>query len=103
METLNALFPRDRYSARKMSKPINFVCRAPEATQVFLAGEFNQWDPASHPMARQADGAWMIQVPLCHGHHQYQFLVDGQGMLDPKAQGVARNARGERVSLLSVS
>ncbi len=103
METLSALFPRDRYSARKMSKPINFICRAPEAHQVCLAGDFNQWDAASHPMARQPDGAWMIQVPLYHGHHQYQFLVDGKGTLDPQAQGVARNVRGEKVSLISVS
>jgi len=103
METLNTFFPRDRYSARKMSKPVNFVCRAPGARQVYLTGEFNQWDAASHPMIPQADGAWMIQVPLYHGHHQYQFLVDGQGVLDPQANGVARNARGEKVSLISIS
>jgi 1,4-alpha-glucan branching enzyme len=103
METLSGFFSRDRYSARKMSKPVNFICRAPDAQAVFLAGDFNHWDGSSHPMARQADGAWMIQVALCHGHHQYQFVVDGRGELDPKAQGIARNAHGEKTSLISVS
>jgi len=30
-------------------------------------------------------------------------VVDGEKQLDPKAQGIARNERNERVSLISVS
>ena len=44
-----------------------------------------------------------IALPLTHGHHHYQFLVDGEPALDPRATGIARNERNERVSLLSVS
>jgi len=40
---------------------------------------------------------------LNHGHHHYQFVIDGRRALDPRAQGVARNASNEKVSLLSVS
>jgi hypothetical protein len=54
-------------------------------------------------MQKQPDGAWFLQVPLHHGHHHYRFLVDGTPTLDPRAQGIARDAKGERVSLLSVS
>ncbi|MDB6019884.1 MAG: glycoside hydrolase family 13 domain protein [Pedosphaera sp.] len=93
----------DRYSAKKMAKPVNFICVAPAARTVFLMGDFNDWDTASHPMIRQPDGGWLIQVPLTHGHHHYQFLVDGKPMLDPRAQGVARNEKDEKVSLLAVS
>jgi len=49
------------------------------------------------------DGWWIAQVELGHGHHQYQFLVDGQPMLDPHATGVVRTERDERVSLIAVS
>ncbi len=94
---------RDRYSARKMAKPVNFVCRAPGAKQVFLSGDFNNWNPASHPMRQEPDGAWFLQVPLHHGHHRYVFLVDGERVLDPKASGIARNGHGEQVSLRAVS
>ncbi|MFO1500345.1 MAG: isoamylase early set domain-containing protein [Verrucomicrobiota bacterium] len=92
-----------RYSAKRVSKPVNFVCYAPGAKQVAVIGDFNGWEPSTHPMKRQPDGAWMVQVQLTHGHHQYLFCVDGQPQLDPRAQGVARTAEGERVSLLAIS
>jgi 1,4-alpha-glucan branching enzyme len=97
------LVPKDRYSAKKMAKPVNFVCRAPHAGQVTLAGDFNDWDYTSHPMTQQPDGAWFIQIPLNHGHHRYRFIIDGKPMLDPKAHGVARDHRGEKVSMVAVS
>ncbi len=95
--------PHARYSAKRMAKPINFFCFAPEARQVSLVGDFNEWQPGTHAMRRQPDGSWSLQVPLHHGHHQYRFLVDGQPMLDPRANGVTRNSQNERVSLLAVS
>jgi 1,4-alpha-glucan branching enzyme len=87
----------------RTSKPINFYCFAPEAQAVFLMGDFNRWNPASLPMQRKPDGWWFLQVPLLHGHHQYQFLVDGTPTLDPHATGVTRNERYARVSLIAVS
>ena len=92
-----------RYSAKRISKPVNFVCHAPGAKAVAVIGDFNGWDPSTHPMKRQPDGAWMVQVQLSHGHHQYLFWVDGQAYLDPRAQGVARRQEGERVSILAIS
>ena len=93
----------NRYSARNMVKPVNFFCLAPDASQVCLIGDFNNWDPCSHPMKRQPGGAWLIQVSLYNGNHHYQFLVDGKPILDPAANGIARNLLGERVSLRAVS
>jgi len=65
--------PHDRYSARNMSKPINFFCVAPEAETVSVVGDFNDWHANHHPMERQADGSWHLRVPLHHGHHHYHF------------------------------
>ena len=96
-------FEHHRYSAKKMAKPINFICIAPDAHKVSLIGDFNDWDPAACPMKRQMDGAWLVQIPLNHGHHHYQFLIDGKPTLDPRAQGIARNEQDEKVSLMSVS
>ena len=45
----------------------------------------------------------MLQVPLNHGHHHYLFSVDGKSKLDPRAQGIARNEKHEKVSMLAVS
>jgi 1,4-alpha-glucan branching enzyme len=103
MEPASQFFSAQRYSAKKMLKPVNFVCLAPDAISVSLVGDFNEWDMQAHPMRRQPDGAWLLQVPLHHGHHQYRFVVDGEPQLDPHASGVTRNHAGERVSLLAVS
>jgi 1,4-alpha-glucan branching enzyme len=103
MQKLHSFFPPDRYSGRKMAKPVNFICVAPAAKAVHLAGDFNDWDPTALPMKRQPDGAWLVQVPLNHGHHHYRFLIDGKPALDPHAQGIARGHHGEKVSLIAVS
>jgi 1,4-alpha-glucan branching enzyme len=103
MQHTRSFFAPDRYSAKKMAKPINFICVAPDAHQVHVTGDFNDWDPVAHPMKRQPDGAWLLQVPLNHGHHHYRFLVDGKAVLDPRAQGIARDHQGEKASLISVS
>lgn len=95
--------PGHRYSAKKMKKPINFFCHAPEAQAVAVAGDFNEWNREAHPMRQGPDGSWHLQIPLHHGHHRYVFVVDGRLVLDPRAQGVARNEHNEKVSLMSVS
>ena len=94
---------QNRYSAKNNIKPVNFTCVAPSAQAVTLIGDFNDWHPDAHPMKRQPDGAWTLQVQLSHGHHHYQFLIDGKPTLDPRAQGTVRNERDEKVSLLLVS
>jgi 1,4-alpha-glucan branching enzyme len=91
------------YSARNTAKPVHFYCVAPSARSVYLVGDFNGWNSASHPMRRREDGCWFIDVQLTHGHHQYCFLVDDNPVLDPLGTGIARNERNERVSLLAVS
>jgi 1,4-alpha-glucan branching enzyme len=91
------------YSAKSMTKPVNFYCSAPSARSVYLLGGFNGWNPASHPMRRREDGWCSVEVQLAHGHHQYQFLVDGKPLLDPNGAGISRNERNERVSLVAVS
>jgi 1,4-alpha-glucan branching enzyme len=103
MQTASSLFAADRYSAKRMSKPVNFVCHARSAKRVFLTGDFNGWDPQAHPMHQQPDGAWLLQIPLHHGHHQYRFVVDDKPVLDPRANGVARDHTGQRASLIAVS
>ena len=86
----------------KTIKPVNFICAVTAAKHVALIGDFNGWQPGATPMKRQPDGCWHVQLSLSAGHHHYLFLVDDKPMLDPRAQGAARNEKGEKVSLLSV-
>jgi 1,4-alpha-glucan branching enzyme len=100
---LNSLLSPNRYSAKRMAKPITFFYQSPQAKAVFVTGDFNEWHPTSHPMKRQPDGGWLIQIPLHHGHHRYLLLVDGIPTLDPRAIGTAQGPHNEKVSLVAVS
>ena len=93
----------NRYGAAQNLRTLNFICNAPQALSVSLVGDFNQWDPTANPMKQMPDQAWLVSLALKHGHHRYAFSVDGQLTLDPRAQGITRNDKGERVSLVPVS
>ena len=101
MNTASNYPDRTRSSAKNSHKPVNFYCAAPNAKTVELTGDFNHWRP--FPMQRSVDGWWLAQVQLCHGHHQYRFLVDGKPVLDPHATGVVRDENDEQASLIAVS
>jgi 1,4-alpha-glucan branching enzyme len=92
-----------RYSAKRNLHHADFFRHAPEAKKVSIIGDFNNWNPNATPMIRQPDGRWMTSLELNHGHHRYLFIVDGEPMLDPHANGITRNERNERVSLIAVS
>lgn len=100
---INSYSPLRKQAPKKVSKPVNFMFLAPQAQSVSLVGDFNGWNPLTNPLRRMPDGAWMITVELPHGHHRYVFLADNQPHLDPRAQGIARNDKNERVSLVAVS
>ena len=91
------------FNYQKPLRAINFICHAPQAKSVSLVGDFNQWNPAANPMKQTPDRSWLLNVELKHGHHRYAFLVDGVLTLDPHAQGITRNDKGERVCLVPVS
>ncbi|MBI3875741.1 MAG: hypothetical protein HY300_07235 [Verrucomicrobia bacterium] len=93
----------NRYGAKNTAKPVNFYCDAPDARHVSLVGDFNNWDPKADPMKRRMDGSWFVQVELHHGHHHYLLWVDGELKLDPRAQGVSRAEKNQRVSMIAVS
>src|SRR5262245_36788201 len=105
MDSLHNYHPHrpNGYSAKNFLKPVPFTCHAPQAQEVFIMGDFNEWHPASCPLSRMPDGAWRTEVSLCHGHHHYLFVIDGTPTLDPHAQGIARNEWDEEVSLVAVS
>jgi 1,4-alpha-glucan branching enzyme len=96
-------YQRGRYDASRNMRAVNFICDAAAAQSVTLVGDFNQWNPHSHPLMKQSDGGWLLRIELKHGHHRYAFLVDGALTLDPRAMGITRNDENHRVSLMAVS
>ncbi len=71
-----------------------FCYHAPNARQVFLAGSFNDWNPESLLMQRDAEGNWRLRLPLAPGHHEYRFIADGVWSDDPHACAYKPNPWG---------
>ena len=94
---------RHRYSAKNTVVQVNFMCEAPKAKAVSVVGDFNDWNPEANQMKRHLDGYWKSSIQITTGHHCYQFLVDGERQLDPRANGVVKLNGDSRASLLSVS
>jgi 1,4-alpha-glucan branching enzyme len=55
---------------------VSFEFYAPAARELFLAGEFNDWDATSMPLHFSADGHWWIEVMLPAGIYRYKFVID---------------------------
>ena len=74
--------------------PIPFAFPAPAARQVYLAGDFNNWDAKAAPMHKGSDGVWHLSMALKPGRHEYRFIADGVWLDDPTAQQRTANGMG---------
>jgi 1,4-alpha-glucan branching enzyme len=54
---------------------VRFAVWAPNAENVSLAGEFNQWDTRRHPMRRRNSGVWEIFMPELREGAAYKYNV----------------------------
>ena len=54
------------------------------ADGIALVGEFNDWDPQSHPMRQtRDDGEWHISLVLkARNSYRFRYLVDGKEWMD---------------------
>ena len=85
-------------SAEKVKKT-EFSLSAPQAESVSTAGDFNQWNPSSHPMRMDEEGTWRISVALNPGQYEYRFFVDGEWRNDPRCGPLVENPFGTSNSL----
>lgn len=81
-----------------------FMIVAPNARQVTLVGDFNDWDEGSTPLLKvAANGVWTAEVRLPPGRYDYAFLVDGQQWVaDPAAPPATGDDFGQPTSVLTV-
>lgn len=59
-------------------RKVELLFEAQEAREVFVAGDFNGWDPTATPMKRHKEGYWKAKLRLRPGRYEYKFLADGQ-------------------------
>jgi hypothetical protein len=92
-------------AATAAGSPVTFVLRAPGATRVSVAGDFNNWDAEATPMTHTGTGdLWILNLTLPRGVHRYSFVLDGsEWRPDPSAPLAADETFGGHNSVIVVN
>jgi 1,4-alpha-glucan branching enzyme len=73
---------------------VEFRFFRPDAREVYLAGDFNNWGRTDLRMERDAQGWWRLEATLPPGFYQFQYIADGQWYPDYAAFGLERGPFG---------
>ncbi len=89
---------------RKTIPSTEFKFFADGAKEIFVAGDFNNWesDSKDHRMRKYKDNVWKKKLKLKTGRYEYQFVVDGQWCIDPENQNRQPNPYCTENSVLIV-
>jgi chromosome partitioning protein len=93
----------DYYGANQINDAIVFVTLYPRAESVYIAGDFNNWQPEKTPMEKVGtSGVWQTKLALPTGKYRYRLVVDGQWQQDPYNEKTEINPFGELNSIVEV-
>ena len=83
------------------AKNVTFTVHADKGKAVYVAGEFNKWNPTAKKMAFKA-GVYTATVKLAPGTYQYKFVIDGTWCADPENVNAVANDQGTFNSVIEV-
>ena len=83
------------------AKNVTFTVHADKGKAVYVAGEFNKWNPTAKKMAYTA-GVYTATVKLAAGTYQYKFVIDGTWCADPENVNSVANDQGTFNSVIEV-
>ena len=101
--TKKAAKPVAKKVAKPVAKAVTFTFHADKGKAVYVAGEFNKWNPTAKKMAYKAkDGIYAATVKLVPGEYQYKFIIDGTWCVDPENINSVKHDQGTFNSILVV-
>ncbi len=91
------------YGVKQEADVVIFRNHNPDAREVQLAGDFNDWMPHTTPMQRMAGGDFEARLRLPKGRYRYRLVIDGRWSHDQQNPVVETNEYGELNSVLEVT
>jgi 1,4-alpha-glucan branching enzyme len=82
---------------------VEFAFQAPQALEVFVTGDFNNWRLHDLRLRKDAAGFWRVEVWLAPGRYEYRFIVDGQWQKDSRAATWVANDFGYSNGVLEIN
>jgi chromosome partitioning protein len=80
-----------------------FAVTAPEAKEVYVAGDFNGWKLDPESRMEKDNGVWKKRLNLTSGRYRYRFVIDGQWKEDATNPVNEVNPYGSIDSLIEVT
>ena len=90
------------YGVRQESDVVIFRSHRPEASEIQIAGDFNDWMPHTTPMRRLPDGDFEARLKLPRGRYRYRLVVDGRWSHDLFNPAIETNEYGELNSVVEI-
>lgn len=76
---------------------------APNASDVHVAGEFNNWSEQDSPLKKLKNGSFSATIDLEKGReYQFRYLIDGKWENDDEADKYVTNPMGTENSVVTV-
>ena len=102
MAKTNAKNRRGFSSANSPVREVAFILNSPDADEVYLCGDFNEWIPHTLPMIRRNADHWEKRLALAPGRYEYKFIVNGVWIHNPDSPLNVPNALGSLNSVVEV-
>ncbi len=81
---------------------VRFAFELPNASEVSVIGDFDDWDPERGRLHRRADGLFEGRFEVGSGRHEYSLIVDGEPVRPPGAERYASDGFGGENAILVV-
>jgi len=82
---------------------VSFSVFAPEAKEVYITGEFNNWKLEDAGRMAKNNGTWSKKLNLSSGKYRYRFVIDGNWVEDSSNPLKEINPYGSVDSLIEIS
>jgi len=92
----------DFYGVRQIPEGLLFIAHFPNAQNVSLAGDFNDWTPQQMIAKNEAADTFRMLVALKPGRYRYRLIVDGRWQSDPHNGESEPNPYGELDSIVEL-
>lgn len=93
---------KEESKKKSFRRKITISLKAPNANEVFLVGDFNNWDAGANPMKLDVDGRWKISLIFTPGRYEFKFLVDGKWREGAKEEQTVPNCFGTLNNVLII-
>ncbi|MGM0497251.1 MAG: isoamylase early set domain-containing protein [Bacteroidota bacterium] len=88
-------------TATTTKKRVTFQVKAEPGSEVYVAGDFNNWEPKKKLTNKNNDGVFKGTMLLGrHKRYEYKFIINGKWSVDPNCDEWVPNSLGSLNSVL---